>query len=152
MSVSKNIMTTPFPFNSDNINQYIAADEDHLTQATPFYIALSKDCSTVLLDRLIECGANINKGRIKNGVYQDQPPLSGAIEQGKGEEILQYLIEKGADINYVETSIWRTPLDYLMNDNTYYPIVKKGSCKYFWIREREHILSCRRKRIVDKPL
>jgi hypothetical protein len=85
MSVSKNIMTTPFPFNSDNINQYIATDEDHLTQATPFYIVLSKDCSTALLDRLIECGANINKGRIKNGVYQDQPPLSGAIEQGKGE-------------------------------------------------------------------
>ena len=124
-------MTTPFELSVDNINQYIATDDANLIQATPFYIALSKDCSTALLDRLIECGANINKGRIKNGVYQDQPPLSGAIEQGKGEEILQYLIEKGADINYVETSIWRTPLDYLMNDNTYYPIVKKRILRMF---------------------
>ena len=124
-------MSTPFPFNSDNINDYITTDETYLTQATPFYIALSKDCSIALLDRLIECGANINKGRVKNGVYQDQPPLSAAIEQGKGEEILQYLIEKGADINYVETSIWRTPLDYLIKNNTYYPIVKKRVLQMF---------------------
>ena len=140
-------MTTPFPFNSDNINDYITTDEANLTRATPFYILLSQDCSIALLDRLLRKGANINKGRIKNEVYQDQPPLSAAIEEGKGEEILLYLIEKGADINYVENSIWRTPLDYLNENNTYYPIVKKGSCKCFWIKEREHILSCRRKKI-----
>ena len=85
MSVSKNIMTTPFELTVDNINEYIYTCEGHLTKATPLYIAISKDCSIALLDRLLSQGANINKGRIKNGVYQDQPPLSGAIEQGKGE-------------------------------------------------------------------
>ena len=124
-------MSTPIELTVDNVNDYIATDPANLTKATAFYILLSQDCSIALLDRLLRKGANINKGRVKNGVYQDQPPLSAAIEQGKGEEILQYLIEKGADINYVETSIWRTPLDYLNENNTYYPIVKKRVLQMF---------------------
>ena len=129
------MMMTPFELNINNINKYITINNVCIIQETPLYMAIKNDRSIEFLDILFNYGADINKGRIKNEFYQDQPPLSAAIEMSKGEEIIKYLIKKGANINYVENSTWRTPLDYLNDNKTYDPIVKKSILKMLLDKE-----------------
>lgn len=102
-----------------HINDYILTNPGSLEEQTPLYIAINNNCTIDYLDKLIKKGADINKGRVINGYYQNRSPLCNAIVKSMDVNMIKYLLENGAEPNFIENSIWRTPLDYLINNSTY---------------------------------
>ena len=113
-------------YNCDNINDYVITDKINLVKETPLQLAINNNCSIDILDILLRKGADINKGKVINEVYQNQCPLSNAINNSMGEPIIKWFLDNNADINHIETSLWYTPLDYLINNKTYTPVDKEN--------------------------
>lgn len=111
--------------NNDNINDYIMIDANNFIKKTPFYIAIDNDFDTEFLEELLKKGADINIGQLRNNCYQNRPPLSNAIKKSRGVKMIRFLLENGADPNFLETSTWKTPLDYLYTNKSYSSLEKE---------------------------